>query len=76
MLPWGKGCPIRVPSGTAPGYRSYTLGVQSSVGNGGFCYSSSVKGGNGMYLNFDVTRLDSGSSNSRAYGLQLRCLSE
>ena len=29
-----------------------------------------------MYLNFTVTSLNPSNANNRAYGLQLRCLSE
>ncbi|WP_300646482.1 hypothetical protein [uncultured Rikenella sp.] len=46
------------------------------VGNNGFGYSSSVSGSNGVYLGFSVTTLFPSSADSRAYGLQLRCLSE
>ena len=60
----------------APGFRSLASGGLSYVGNGGFSYSSSVSGSNGVYLNFYVTYLYPSHAFSRAYGLQLRCLSE
>ncbi len=59
----------------APGYRERANGGLSNVGNNGFSYSSSVSGSNGVYLNFNVTNLNPSNANSRAYGLQLRCLS-
>ncbi len=59
----------------APGYRERANGGLSNVGNNGFSYSSSVSGSNGVYLNFHVTNFNPSNANSRAYGLQLRCLS-
>ncbi|WP_300829057.1 hypothetical protein [uncultured Rikenella sp.] len=47
-----------------------------SVGNHGFSWSSTVSGTNGMYLNFFVTWLGPSSAYYRAYGFQLRCLSD
>ncbi|WP_294596513.1 hypothetical protein [uncultured Rikenella sp.] len=46
------------------------------VGHHGFSYSSSVSGSNGVYLDFGVTYLGLSNAHSRAYGFQLRCLSE
>ncbi|WP_299456714.1 hypothetical protein [uncultured Rikenella sp.] len=60
----------------APGHRDAGSGDPVGVGRNGFSYSSSVSSSNGMYLNFSVTHLYPSSANSRAYGLQLRCLSE
>ena len=60
----------------APGFRSLASGGLSYVGNGGFSYSSSVSGSNGVYLDFYVTGLNPSYAYLRAYGLQLRCLSE
>ncbi|WP_294600893.1 hypothetical protein [uncultured Rikenella sp.] len=47
-----------------------------SIGLLGFSWSSTVSGTNSMYLGFYVTWLHPSDANSRAYGLQLRCLSE
>ncbi|WP_300728666.1 hypothetical protein [uncultured Rikenella sp.] len=66
----------RGPSNTASGFRNSSSGALSNVGNDGFSYSSSVSGSNGVYLGFNVTYLNPSRANSRAYGLQLRCLSE
>ena len=60
----------------APGFRERANGGLNNVGNNGFSYSSSVSGSNGVYLNFNVTNLNPSNANSRAYGLQLRCLSD
>ncbi len=60
----------------APGFRSNASGALSSVGTDGFSYSSSVSGSNGVYLAFTVAYLNPSNADSRAYGLQLRCLSE
>ncbi|WP_299456647.1 hypothetical protein [uncultured Rikenella sp.] len=60
----------------APGFREKSNGELVSIDNGGFSYSSSVGGNHGMSLNFSVTYLYPSSSDYRAYGFQLRCLSE
>ena len=60
----------------APGRRNSYSGAPVSVGHDGFSYSSSVSGNSGVYLGFYVTGLVPSSSNGRAYGFQLRCLSE
>ena len=60
----------------APGYRWSISGVPGGVGNDGFSYSSSVSGILGMTMSFYVTWLGPSSADGRAYGLQLRCLSE
>ncbi len=60
----------------APGYRHRDTGALSSVGYGGFSYSSSVSGSTGVYLDFCVTDLRPSYTDYRAYGFQLRCLQE
>ena len=60
----------------APGFRERADGGLSYVGSHGFSYSSFVNGINGVYLDFYVTYLNPSYASSRAYGLQLRCLSE
>ncbi|WP_300829260.1 hypothetical protein [uncultured Rikenella sp.] len=72
----GKDPSFRVPSGTAPGFRNSNSGVLGGVGNGGFSYSSSVSGIGGLNSNSYSQYLNTGNSDYRASGLQLRCLSE
>ena len=60
----------------APGYRSRDTGALGSVGYYGYSWGSTFDGNNGMYLDFTVTGLGPSSTTSRAYGFQLRCLSE
>ncbi|WP_297831433.1 hypothetical protein [uncultured Rikenella sp.] len=64
------------PNGPAPGYRSLNTGTLSDVSNSGFSWCSATSGIHGVYLNFGVTWLNPGLANNRAYGFQLRCLSE
>ncbi|WP_294596478.1 hypothetical protein [uncultured Rikenella sp.] len=45
-------------------------------GNRGYSWSSTARGTNGMNLRFDMTWLNPCNADSRAYGFQLRCLSE
>ncbi len=60
----------------APGFRDSNSGVLGGVGNGGFSYSSSVSGIGGLNSNSYSQYLNTGHSDYRASGLQLRCLSE
>ncbi|WP_304708320.1 hypothetical protein [uncultured Rikenella sp.] len=60
----------------APGYRRRDTGALLSVGNDGYSWTSTVTDTDGMRLGFSVTWFDSSSTGSRAYGFQLRCLSE
>ncbi|WP_300646620.1 hypothetical protein [uncultured Rikenella sp.] len=46
------------------------------VGLSGYSWSSAVSGTNGMHLGFNVGWLGPSSAGRRAYGFQLRCLSE
>ncbi|WP_300852107.1 hypothetical protein [uncultured Rikenella sp.] len=48
----------------------------ASVGSDGFGYSSSRSDNNGVSLGFSVTGLNPCYAYVRAYGFQLRCLSE
>ena len=68
---------IRFP---APGYRDAgdhgQLGLPVSNGDGGYCWSATISGTRGIYLCFYTTSLYSSYAGFRAYGLQLRCLSE
>ncbi|WP_297628579.1 hypothetical protein [uncultured Rikenella sp.] len=63
----------------APGFRDAGInggcGTLVSVGNNGFNYSASVSGNNGIGVHFGTKNLNIIASD-RAYGLQLRCLSE
>ncbi|WP_304708788.1 hypothetical protein [uncultured Rikenella sp.] len=47
-----------------------------NVGNYGCSWSSATSGINGLDLNFNSQYLNTSSSDSRAHGFQLRCLSE
>ena len=60
----------------APGYHRQDMGALYCVGYGGYSWSSPFCSTNGMHLGFDVAGLNPGSASSRAYGFQLRCLSE
>ncbi len=60
----------------APGVREKATGTPTEVGYGGYSWSSTVSGINGLDLNFYVTWLNPSTANSRGYGFQLRCLSE
>ncbi|WP_297831713.1 hypothetical protein [uncultured Rikenella sp.] len=60
----------------APGYRERANGTLSAVGNEGNSRSSTVDNTNSMYLVFNTTVLYPSHTTSRAYALQLRCLSE
>ncbi len=60
----------------APGFRDSYSGDPVYVGGYGFSYSSSGNGNNGVYLDFHMTGLNPSHTSSRAYGFQLRCLSE
>ncbi|WP_299456582.1 hypothetical protein [uncultured Rikenella sp.] len=46
------------------------------VANYGCSWASTASSIHGMYLSFHVAGLNPSNANSRAYGLQLRCLSE
>ncbi|WP_294600591.1 hypothetical protein [uncultured Rikenella sp.] len=59
----------------APGYRVSNSGAPVIVGNSGHSWSSAVSSTNGLYLGFLVAGLGPSDANSRALGLQLRCLS-
>ncbi len=76
MRHWGRGGPVRVPSVPAPGYRHRDTGALWNVGNNGYSWSSTVSSILGMYLALECGMLDPVHIDSRAYGLQLRCLSE
>ena len=70
--------PLPVVRGAAPGFRDAgnngKNGALMNVGNNGFSWSSAVSGSNGVYLNFNATNLNPSNTNSRAFGLQVRCL--
>ncbi len=63
-----------------PGYRDAgnvgRMGALTHVGNYGSCYSSSISGSKGVYLDFSAPNLRIGYASSRGHGIQLRCLSE
>ncbi|WP_297832485.1 hypothetical protein [uncultured Rikenella sp.] len=68
---------IRAPLGPAPGYRHRDTGFQGNIGYCGSSRSSSTANGtDDARLDFSVAWLYPGYASGRAYGLQLRCLSE
>ncbi|WP_300851218.1 hypothetical protein [uncultured Rikenella sp.] len=46
------------------------------ISNGGYSWASTVCGAHGMHLDFNVVYLNPQMQDARAYGFQLRCLSE
>ncbi|WP_298081259.1 hypothetical protein [uncultured Rikenella sp.] len=68
--------PILFCKRPAPGYRSRDTGALSNVGSYGCSWASTVSGTGGMSLGFYVTWLYPSNAYYRAYGFQLRCLSE
>jgi len=60
----------------APGFRGYGEGALGSVSSNGYSWASTVSDINSMYLGFHVTWLNLSSTYYRAFGFQLRCLSE
>ena len=64
----------------APGFRDYgrggAEGAARYVGSYGYSWSSATNGIYGQYLVFSVTSLSSSNALNRAFGFQLRCLSE
>ena len=64
----------------APGFRNNASGALYYVGHSGYSWSSTSYDSDdhypGMYLNFSVTYLNPSHASNRAYGFQLRCLSE
>ena len=64
----------------APGFRDAgnegRLGALEYVGHYGFSWSSTANDTRGIYLHFNATNLNLRGQGHRAYGFQLRCLSE
>ncbi|WP_300828924.1 hypothetical protein [uncultured Rikenella sp.] len=60
----------------APGFRDRDTGALLAVGNDGYSWSSATSGISGLDLSFSVVWLPPSFAHYRAYGLQLRCLSE
>ncbi len=64
----------------APGFRDAgnngRLGALTGVGSSGYSWSSSFSGTSGVFLHFYTQSLNSSGADYRAYGFQLRCLSE
>ncbi len=60
----------------APGFRERNNGGLVDVGSHGYCWSASVSSIYGRFLWFGTQGLGSCHAHGRAYGLQLRCLSE
>jgi len=60
----------------APGNRHANWGTMTGVGDIGFSQSSTINDIRGHHLLIGVNRLNPSYTDPRAYGLQLRCLSE
>ncbi|WP_300828453.1 hypothetical protein [uncultured Rikenella sp.] len=60
----------------APGNRASDTGILWGFGNHGYSWSSTCNRSVGVFLNFGTQYLNSSAANGRAYGFQLRCLSE
>ena len=60
----------------APGFRTATLGEPVRVGYYGYNWSSAISRTDGVFLSFDAKGLNPNHTGYRAYGRQLRCLSE
>ncbi len=60
----------------APGNRHVHTGTMTGVGDIGFSQSSTIYDIRGHHLLIGVNRLYPSYTDPRAYGLQLRCLSE
>ncbi|WP_300728975.1 hypothetical protein [uncultured Rikenella sp.] len=60
----------------APGYRHPYSGTLYDIGNHGYSWSSTVSGIAGVFLIFSTQDFGPSNTNCRAYGFQLRCLSE
>ncbi|WP_294598275.1 hypothetical protein [uncultured Rikenella sp.] len=61
---------------SAPGYRIAGSGEPDGVGHHGYSWSSAVSGTYGVFLGFGTQYLNPCSADNRAFGRQLRCLSE
>ncbi|WP_300829100.1 hypothetical protein [uncultured Rikenella sp.] len=60
----------------APGFLSHGDGLLYQTGNYGYDWSSSVNSIGGRNLNFYTSNINPTYVGGRAYGFQLRCLSE
>ncbi|WP_300856975.1 hypothetical protein [uncultured Rikenella sp.] len=72
----GEGTPLAWYPAPGCRDRGYGAGALYGVGHSGHSWSSATSDINGLYLGFLVTSLGPSDANSRAHGLQLRCLSE
>ncbi|WP_294594979.1 hypothetical protein, partial [uncultured Rikenella sp.] len=59
-----------------PGYRRNDTGDMLGVANGGYNWSSTTIGTDSFHLNFRINWLYDQRIDHRAFGFQLRCLSE
>ena len=66
----------RHPPGCRDAGNEGRLGDLMYVGSYGYSWSSTASGTNGIYLYFCAAWIDSSFAYPRAYGFQLRCLSE
>ncbi|WP_294601072.1 hypothetical protein [uncultured Rikenella sp.] len=63
--------------GPAPGFRYDISGALAASGSNGYSWASTINSTNGiMHLHFNATALYPSNAYHRAFGFQLRCLSE
>ncbi|WP_298081120.1 hypothetical protein [uncultured Rikenella sp.] len=60
----------------APGFRERANGHPIYTGSGGFSWAATALKSNGGCLHFSMSDLGAEVTDLRAYGFQLRCLSE
>ncbi|WP_294600755.1 hypothetical protein [uncultured Rikenella sp.] len=60
----------------APGYRIASTGTLDGFGYSGYNWSSTTSGTFGIFLDIYPNGFNASSTDTRAYGRQLRCLSE
>ncbi|WP_297832577.1 hypothetical protein [uncultured Rikenella sp.] len=67
---------INGTSGTAPGSRNHKTGELKDVGYSDASWSSATNGIGGLSMTFSTKWFHISNPDYRAYGFQLRCLSE
>ena len=60
----------------AAGYRNFNSGVFGVVGSIGCCRSASISGTDARHLRFDMSDVNPGYTNYRAWALSVRCVQE
>jgi len=60
----------------AAGYRSRNNGTVNNAGSSGFCWSGTVNGSSSRNMDFSSTSTSSMQSNSRTFGMSVRCIKD